>query len=50
MRVVIAWTTGGMFRTGKMNPDRMNVGRNVDRMASWKATCWVRVIVEMKRP
>ena len=47
---MIACTTVGMLEIGKMNPDRMNVGRNDDSSATWNATCCVSAIVEISSP
>ena len=47
---VIACTTRGMLPMSKMNPDRMNAGRYVVMMASWPATNWFLVTVEISSP
>src|SRR5919197_5404400 len=39
-----------MLEIGKMNPDSINVGRNDDSKAAWKATCCVSANVEITSP
>ena len=50
MTCVIPCTTPGMLPMSKMNPDRMNAGRNVAMIATWPATNWFFVTVEISSP
>ena len=47
---VKTWITTGILSIGKINPDKMNDGRNETNVAIWKATCCVSATDETKIP